>query len=309
MQLRGLGGQIQMNIYVRALRLPFLTGSLIPVLLAAGQAYHHGFFRGFELLLVLIGVGSLHLASNLINDYFDARGSDLLNLHPTPFSGGSRVIQEKSLSARKVFILAVLFFAIGSITGLILLGMGYPYVALVGLLGLLAGLLYSTEPVKFMSRGFGEITIFLAFGPLITWGTYYVMTDHLTWPAFFLGFPLGFLITAVIWINQFPDFQADRAAQKNNLVVRLGLGPSRWIYLFLMILPFLFLFFLLESQKISFLILLAWLALPLALKGIRIFWKNFQTFEQIIPAQALTIQTHMALGVLMLAGVLIGHFT
>ena len=187
--------------------------------------------------------------------------------------------------------------------------MGYPYVALVGLLGLLAGLLYSADPVKLMSRALGEITIFLAFGPLITWGTYYVLTGHLTWPAFFLGFPLGFLITAVVWINQFPDFQADRAAQKNNLVVRLGLEHSRWIYLFLMILPFPFLFILSGTQEISFLILLAWLALPLAWKAVRIFWENFQTFEQIIPAQALTIQTHIGLGVLMLAGILIGHFT
>lgn len=297
-----------MNIYVRAMRLPFLTGSLVPVLLAAGQAYHHGFFKGLEFILIMIGVGSLHLAANLINDYFDARGSDVLNRHPTPFSGGSRVIQEANLSPRSVFILAVFFFAVGLIAGLILFGMGYSYVALVGLLGLLAGLLYSADPFKFMSRGLGEITIFLAFGPLITWGTFYVLTDHLTWQAFLLGFPLGFLITAVIWINQFPDFQADRAAQKNNLVVRLGLENSRWIYLVLMFLPFPFLFFLWGTQEISFLTLLAWLALPLALKAVRIFWGNFQTFELIIPAQALTIQTNMAVGVLMLAGILIGHF-
>jgi 1,4-dihydroxy-2-naphthoate octaprenyltransferase len=182
-------------------------------------------------------------------------------------------------------------------------------VAFVGLLGLLAGLFYSINPLKFMARGLGEITIFLAFGPLITWGTNYVLTDQLTWQAFFLGFPLGFLITAVIWINQFPDFQADREAQKWNLVVQLGLLPSRWIYLFLMTLPFLFLFFLLGSQGISFQVLLSFLALPLAIKAIRIFWGNYAAFEQIVPAQALTIKTHMALGVLMLAGILIGHFS
>jgi len=297
-----------MNIYTRAMRLPFLTGSLVPVLLAAGQAFHQGFFRGLELILIMIGVGSLHIAANMINDYFDAPGSDIINLHPTPFSGGSRVIQEESLSARRVLWLAIFFFGLAVITGLMLIVMGHPYVALVGLLGLLAGLFYSADPLKLMSRSLGEVTIFLAFGPLITWGTYYVLTDHLTWSAFFLGFPLGFLITAVIWINQFPDFQADRAARKNNLVVRLGLEPSRWIYLFLMIIPFPFLFFLWGSQNFSFLILLAWLALPLAIKAIRIFWDNYNTYEQIIPAQFLTIQTNMAVGVLMLAGILIGHF-
>lgn len=298
-----------MNIYVKAMRLPFLTGSLVPVLLAAAQAYHYGTFRGLELLLILIGVGSLQIAANLINDYFDARGSDRINLHPTPFSGGSRVIPEGLLNARRVLGLAVSFFTLAVVTGLILIVRGHPYVALAGLLGLAAAFFYSADPVKFMARGLGEITIFLAFGPFITWGTYYVLTGQLTWPAFFLGFPLGFLITAVIWINQFPDFQADGAANKNNLVVRLGLERSRWIYLILMTLPFLFLFFLLESREISFLILLSWLALPLALKAIRIFWGNFDSFEKIIPAQALTIQTHMALGILMLAGILIGHFS
>ena len=298
-----------MNVYIRAVRLPFLTGSLVPVLLAAGQAYHEGFFRGPELLLVLIGVGSLHLAANLINDYFDAQGSDRINLHPTPFSGGSRVIQENLLNVRRILMMALFFFALALLTGLVLLWMGHPMVAFVGLLGLMAGLFYSINPLKFMARGLGEITIFMAFGPLITWGTNYVLTDQLTWQAFFLGFPLGFLITAVVWINQFPDFQADREAQKCNLVVRFGLLPSRWIYLFLMTLPFLFLFFLLGSQGISFQVLLSFLALPLAIKAMRIFWGNYAAFEQIIPAQALTIKTHMALGVLMLAGILIGHFS
>jgi len=297
-----------MKLYIQALRLPFLTGSLIPVFLAAGQAYADGFFKGLELLLVLIGVGSLHTAANLINDYYDARGSDRVNLHPTPFSGGSRVIPEKLLTAQWVLRTAVFFFAVSVTAGLILLGMSRPYVAVVGLMGLLAGLFYSADPIKFMSRGLGEMIIFLAFGPLITWGTYYVLTDRLTWPAFFLGFPLGFLITAVIWINQFPDFLADQEAQKRNLVVRLGFSPSRWVYLFLMTLPFPFLFFLMGTQGISCLILLSWLALPLALKAIRILWTHYATFDQIIPAQALTIQTHLVLGVLMLTGILIGHF-
>lgn len=300
--------EVGVNITIRAMRLPFLTGSLIPVLLAAAQAYSEGFFSGLDLLLILIGVGSLHTGANLINDYYDARGSDRVNLHPTPFSGGSRVIQEELLSAPWVLRVSLLFFGVGVCSGLILILRGHPYVAWAGLLGLGAGFFYSADPIKFMSRGLGEITIFLAFGPLITWGTLYVLTGQLTWPAFFLGFPLGFLITAVIWINQFPDFKADRDSGKRNLVVRLGIGPSRWGYLGLMTLPFPFLFFLMGSQEFSSWILIAWLALPLAIKAMRTFWDHYDTYEQIIPAQALTIQTHLALGAFMIAGILTGHF-
>jgi len=297
-----------MNTYIRAFRLPFLTGSLLPVLQAAVLAYQDGSFSGLNLLLILIGVGALHSAGNLINDFIDTPGSDSLNPHPTPFSGGSRVILENLLSARWVFWAAIACFALAVLMGLTLVVNGRPFVALIGLLGLIAGLYYSVNPIQFMSRGLGEIIIFFAFGPLITWGTYYVMSGRLTGKSFLLGFPLGFLITAIIWINEFPDYQADKAAGKHNLVVRLGLAPSRWIYAILMLLPFPFLLVLVAAQGLPALILAAWLALPLAVKGIKICWRHFSEPEKIVPAQALTIQTHLALGLLMVLGLLLSHW-
>ena len=297
-----------MNTYIRALRLPFLTGSLLPVLQAAALAYGDGYSSGLNLLLTLIGVGALHSAGNLINDYIDTPRSDTLNPHPTPFSGGSRVILENLLSARWVFWAATICFSAAVLIGLYLILNGRPYVALISLLGLIAGLFYSVNPLQFMSRGLGEITIFFAFGPLITWGTYYVLSGRLTGPTFLLGFPLGFLITAIIWINEFPDYQADKAAGKRNLVVRWGLAPSRWIYGLLMLLPFPFLLFLTGVQGLTAWILLGWLALPLALKGIGILWREHNNPEKIVPAQALTIQTHLALGLLMVLGLLLSHW-
>jgi 1,4-dihydroxy-2-naphthoate polyprenyltransferase len=297
-----------MNTYIQALRLPFLTGSLVPVLQAGALAFLEGTEHLWNLLLVLIGVGALHSAGNLINDYIDSPQSDTINPNPTPFSGGSRVILEGRLTARWVFWLAVGCFALAVLIGLYLILNGRPYVALIGLLGLIAGLFYSVGPFQFMSHGLGEITIFFAFGPLVTWGTYYVLTGRLTSPAFLLGFPLGFLITAIIWINEFPDYQADQAAGKRNLVVRWGLATSRWLYVLLMLLPFPFLVFLVTIQDLPAWILLGWLALPLALKGIAILWKEYDHPGKIIPAQALTIQTHMILGLLMVTGLLLQRF-
>ena len=150
-----------------------------------------------------------------------------------------------------------------------------------------------------MSRGFGEIAIFLAFGPLITWGTYYVMTGLLTWEAFILGIPLGFLITAVIWINQFPDFEADRDAGKRNCVVRLGRDRSRVIYAILMLGPYAVVLFWVLTQPAAWPYLAAVLTIPIALKAIKILYAHYQTYDEIIPAQALTIQTHLVLGVVL----------
>jgi 1,4-dihydroxy-2-naphthoate polyprenyltransferase len=297
-----------MNTYIQAFRLPFLTGSLVPVLQAGALAYLEGTENLLNLFLVLIGVGALHSAGNLINDYIDTPRSDSLNPNPTPFSGGSRVILDSRLTASWVFRAAVVCFTLAALIGLYLILNGRPYVALIGLLGLIAGLFYSANPIQFMSRGLGEITIFFAFGPLITWGTYYVLTGRLTGPAFLLGFPLGFLITAIIWINEFPDYQADQAAGKRNLVVRWGLAPSRYVYILLMILPYPFLVFLVAVLGMPAWILLGWLTLPLALRGIAILWKEYNNPGKIVPAQAMTIQTHMLLGLLLVTGLLLQRF-
>ncbi|MCX5892115.1 MAG: prenyltransferase, partial [Deltaproteobacteria bacterium] len=216
--------------YLKALRLPFLTGSLLPVAVATVLAYwlHQAFNLGF-FCLNLLGVAALHLGANLINDYYDSFGSDPLNVNVTPFSGGSRVIQDGQLEAETVKTLAYFFLAVGVVCGLALIYAGRPWVAVFGFLGLLAGFCYSASPVQLMSLGLGEIFIFVAFGPLLSLGSYYVQTDKLAPVGAAVGLPLAFLITAIIWINEFPDLEADLAAAKRHLVCRLGLKLSRWV--------------------------------------------------------------------------------
>ena len=159
------------RIYLKALRLPFLTGSLLPVTVATALVYwlHRTFDPGF-FCLTLLGVAALHLGANLINDYYDAFGSDPLNRNFTPFSGGSRVIQDEELGAETVKTLAYFFLALGVVCGLTLIYLDRPWVAVFGFLGLLAGFCYSASPVALMSLGLGEILIFWPSGRSSPWG-------------------------------------------------------------------------------------------------------------------------------------------
>lgn len=289
-----------LQAYLRALRLPFLTGSLFPVAVAGALAYRQeGAWSPILLGLTFLGVAALHLGSNLLNDYYDSFGSDPLNVHATPFSGGSRVIQNGDLSADTVRFMAFLFLALGGGCGLALIFLGRPWVAVLGTLGFLAGYLYSASPLQLMSAGLGEAAIFLAFGPLVTWGTYYVQTDSLKPVGLAVGLPLAFLITAILWINEFPDLKADADAGKNQLVVRLGLRRARRVYAALMLAPFASIFLLLEAFHLPDLLVGAWVALPLAVQAIRVAWRVPPTEPEFIPAQALTIQTHMLVGLAM----------
>ncbi|HLD46428.1 MAG TPA: prenyltransferase [Desulfobaccales bacterium] len=284
-------------VYLRASRLPFLTGSLFPVVVATALAYVTGHTWNFLFFgLTMLGVGALQVGANLINDYYDSFGSDPLNRNFTPFSGGSRVIQDGKMSPGQVKILAYLMLGLGAACGLGLIYLGRPWVALVGLLGLGAALFYSARPLQLMSGGLGEIIIFLAFGPLLTWGAYYVQTGEFTLLGAAVSLPLAFLITAIIWINEFPDLAADLAAGKHHLVARLGLKTSRWVYGALMLAPFVSLFVLIEIFHLPDLIVAALVPLPLALRAVRLVFRTPPTDPEFVPIQALTIQTHFLTG-------------
>jgi 1,4-dihydroxy-2-naphthoate octaprenyltransferase len=296
-----------MNPYLKALRAPFLSGSLMPVALGGAWAWASGAFNLTPFLLALLGVACLHTGANLINDWADAVGSDRINLRVTPFSGGSRAIQDGGLSRRSVLVLSIVFYAAALAVGLYMMTT-HPLVGLLGALGLSIGFFYSTRPVALMSRGLGEIGIFFAFGPLVTLGAFYVITGRMSGPAFLLGLPLGFLITAVIWINQFPDFAADRAAGKRNLVVRLGLEKARWVYPGLMIGAFVSLL-LLAALGMPAWLLIGFGALPSAVRAIKIFNRSYADPQAVIPAQALTIRTQLIMGVLTSLGLVMAAVT
>lgn len=297
-----------MRAYLRALRAPFLAGSLVTVIVGAAYGFSVKQFAFPLLGIILLGVGSLHLGANLLNDFCDAKGSDPINKRPTPFSGGSRVIQERKVPAVAMLIMAIFFLSLGAAAGVWLIYLGKPWVVLFGGLGLLAGWAYSAAPLQLMSKGFGELIILFSFGPLITLGTYYVMSGSVSWPAFAVGLPQGFFVAGIIWINQFPDFQADKEAGKRNLVVRFGLKASRYVYCLIMLLAFVSMAFLVGALKMSFLLMLGFVSLPLAWKAMRISWKHYETLEDMIPAQALTIQTVIAGGLLLSLGLVLSRY-
>lgn len=294
--------------YIKALRLPFLAGSLIPVLIGGAYGILQKRFSMPPFLLCLAGVACLHLGANLINDYYDARGSDPMNVQLTPFSGGSRVIPEGEVAAPVVLAMSLFFFALGLACGLWFAFHGRVLVLAIGIAGLFAGWSYSSPPLQLMSKGLGEIIIFIAFGPLITLGTYYALAGELSFKAFLLGIPQGFLIMGVIWINQFPDYEADRMAGKRNLAVRLGLNRARTLYCIIMALSFLSIIILVGAAGFSYLLMIGFISLPLGFRAVKILWKEYESHERIVPAQALTIQTLVGQGLLISLGLLLSRF-
>jgi 1,4-dihydroxy-2-naphthoate octaprenyltransferase len=186
-------------------------------------------------LMTLLGVMMLHLASNVFNDYFDwKRGTDQVNTtYFLKYSGGSRAIELGLIDLAGTWRLAWGLLAVAVATGLFLTWQVGTGVLLLGLTGAALGYFYTAPPVRLVARhGLGELAIGLAFGPLITLGTSYVVLGgfDLGWSGFLMGIPVGLLTANILVINQIPDVEADASTQKNHLVVTLGVRRTPYVY-------------------------------------------------------------------------------
>lgn len=212
-------------LWIRASRAPFLSASLVPVLLGAFAAYWRtGKLSAANLLVTLGGIACVHLGANLANDYFDyVTGCDSENPEPTPFSGGSRVIQDGLVSSRAIITAAITFFVAGALLGFYLNSLVQGNAILwIGLGGIAGGLLYTAVPVKLSYRGLGEVAVFFCFGPLLVAGSYLVQAGRLDFWAFAVSVPAGLLVLAILLVNEVLDVDWDGRAGKNTLVVALG---------------------------------------------------------------------------------------
>ncbi|MHB1261466.1 MAG: UbiA family prenyltransferase [Thermoplasmatota archaeon] len=226
-------------------RLPFLTASLIPALLAAAwvaagpdapAAFPWGLFA-----LVMLGAALLHLAANTFNDYFDwTSGTDEENNdYFLPFSGGSRSIELGLITPRRLFVVASVALAAAAACGVALALMDRPLVLAFGAIGALSGFFYTAPPVRLAARrGLGELFVGLNFGPLMTAGAAYAMRGSLLPEDFLVGIPMGLLTTAILWVNEIPDTPADVRAGKVHLVAAMGVSRARWGYVSLLVAAF-----------------------------------------------------------------------
>ncbi|MGD9403167.1 MAG: 1,4-dihydroxy-2-naphthoate octaprenyltransferase [bacterium] len=221
-------------LWVRASRAPFLSASLVPVLLGAFAAFwRDGSFSAWRLALTLAGIACVHLGANLANDYYDYKtGCDSENPEPTPFSGGSRVIQDGLISSGAIIGASAALSAVGAAIGLYLNslvpGNGVIMLALAGIAG---GFLYTAVPVNLSYRGLGEAVVFFCFGPLLVAGSYMVQAGRLDLWALAVSIPAGLLVLAILLVNEVLDVEWDGRAGKNTVVVWLGRERGYMLFL------------------------------------------------------------------------------
>jgi len=298
---------VNLKLFIRATRAPFFTATVVPVLLGSALAWRDGFFHLGYLLLTFFGALAFHAATDVINDYGDHKsGADDMNREPTPFSGGSRMIQDGILSAEQTLRLALICYAVGTVIGLYLVvARGLP-ILWIGLLGCALSASYTVPKVglAYMGHGLGELAIGLGFGPVMVGGAYYVQAQRFTPEMWYASLPVGLLIVALLYINEFPDYAADKAAGKQTLIVKLGRRRAVPGYVALMLGVYLSVAVGVLLDLLPWPAFVAFLTLPLAVRGIRGLRQFYGQSSRLIPTSAVTIQVHLTTGLLLAAAVM-----
>jgi 1,4-dihydroxy-2-naphthoate polyprenyltransferase len=263
----------------------------------------------FWLAITLLAFFAIEVAKNAWGDVIDYdSGTDLAVAEEdrTDFSGGKRVLVDGLLTRRQTWGMAAGFTLAGVLMGVAIVVLREPAAVWLGLIGLIIGWSYHGPPLHLVYRGWGELDVVICYGPLIALSAYLIQTHQLSWQVFWLSLPLGVIVAAFLWVNQFPDYLADKAHDKRNLVVRLGRHRASRVLPLIYLLAFALLAAVPALSGLPKTVWLGALAAIPALYACIHVWRQPETFYRTRPVQPAALIAFLVYSAGAGTGVLIG---
>jgi 1,4-dihydroxy-2-naphthoate octaprenyltransferase len=275
--------EIVLSVWLRAIRIRFLLASVIAVSNGLAIAYwKYGIIDPVYAVLTYIGVVFLHASVDLLNDYWDYKRGIDSSTKRTKFSGGTGVLPENLLTPRTVYIAGIIFLILGASIGAYFVAIRGITIAVILSFAVVAIYFYST---RIVNAGLGELFVAIK-GAMIVLGTLYVQNAVLEPAALYVGAIVGILSATVLFINSFPDYEADRSKGRRTLVIILGrktgssIFPIFIITAYALVVGGIFLGFTKIYSLVSF------ASIPVAIKSILSLRKEPESIEKIVPAMA-----------------------
>jgi 1,4-dihydroxy-2-naphthoate octaprenyltransferase len=222
-------------------RIPFLSPGLASLVTGLSIAIAEGYDPSWGLIWLSVGgIILIMLATYYFNEYFDYEG-DIINKTYIMFSGGSRALPDNMVPRPVARIagyssIAVLFVI--AVVYMLFYFEDYPLLLPLALFGAFCGFFYSHPPFQWAYQGIGEIVIGGCYGVLAVVSGFYLASGVLNLSMLLVGLPASLSIFLVIVANEFPDYEADKAVSKRNLIVRLGPARGSVMYAVVMLLVY-----------------------------------------------------------------------
>ncbi len=284
--------------WLTAARPATLPAAIAPVLVGAAAAADER-FRLLVFVATLAAAALIQIGTNFANDLFDfERGADTADRLGPP-----RVTQRGLIAPERVRAGTVIAFGAAAAIGVYLAFVGGWPILAIGALSIVAGVAYTGGPWPLGYHGLGDLAVFIFFGLTAVIGTHYLQVETISTTVVLAAVPVGFLVTAILVVNNLRDIETDRQAGKRTLAVRLGDRGTRAQYALLVLGAFAWTPLLLLADGGSW-VWLSWLALPGALWLSRSVWLGVSG-RDLNPVLKWTAQLHFAFGALLALGLLL----
>ena len=296
---------MKLKIWLLETRPQFLLLSVVLVLLGTAIAWHEGCFDLLKFVLTLIGLVLAHSSVNILNDYFDYKSGIDLETNRTPFSGGSGILPAGLLKPKGVYM-----FGVGCLIAALAIGIYLTFVSGWQLLPLilLGGpviFFYTSHLTKWLV---GEFWAGLGLGMLPVLGTYFVQTGRYSLGAFVASLAPGFLTANLLFLNEFPDVEADKKGGRYNLVIALGPKNASRLYAGLMVLTYLSIIIGVVLKLMPPLTLIGFHSIFFAYKAVKITFKHYDNFQELLPALKANVLTVLVTDAFLALGYFINSF-
>jgi 1,4-dihydroxy-2-naphthoate polyprenyltransferase len=222
--------------------------------------------RGFSILSwldILLVALLMQIATNSLNEYGDYRHS----IDTVPSAGFAGIIVSGEVRAREVLYVAAACYALAFCLGTALVFERGAALLVLGVLAILAGVLYSEGPLPVSSTPFGEVLVGVVMGPVEVVSADIAASGSTSLLALAYSVPVGLMVTSILLANNLRDVDKDREHGRRTIAVLVGRRRGTLLMLCLVASAFLWsipAFFLFSAPTSVFLI---WLALPVAVKG------------------------------------------
>ena len=255
-----------------AIRPKTLSASIAPVLVGSSIAFHSSHFNMQIFFLTFFSAIFIQIGTNFANDVYDfINGAD-----NDERIGPTRAVQANLISVRAMKYLTIISFSLSVICGLpLVIQGGYP-ILLVGILSIISGYAYTGGPYPLGYNGWGDIFVFIFFGPIAVCGTFFLQLGYLSVESIISGIIMGCLSVTLLCINNIRDVETDRNVGKRTIAVRFGVMFVKILFISLFLISYLLLAYL--SFNLSYLntnvfFLLLIITVPLCIK------LNFDVFK------------------------------
>lgn len=284
-------------IITRANFLP-LTIVIVSAGLAAGL-YAHRIFKPVDALIVFIGATLTHVAVNVFNNYFDYRSGIDARTLKTPFSGGVEILAKGIMRPSAALAIGIASFLGAAVVGFYFLSRMFYTLLPILIYGLVAICLYT--PALSKIHGLSEIIAGSGFG-LMGLGAYVTQTGLIDATGIAVFVPVTILVGLLLFLNEFPDVEADKAGGRRHFVILLGKKRSAWAYVVCLAATYVSVLVAATIGAAPLTVLVSFATVPLAYKAGRIVLNSYERIPDLIPALGLNVLVILATITLMAVG-------